>query len=338
MKNKTFKNKNKSLKPLEPMIINILAIAGILSNIAGLFVAASFPSNRRNILPTAICLVFQIVVFIFFRKKLQYSTTCILLTVGCANVLFPLILLADKKGLSGSFVFYLFIAPTAYGVAINKKKWIWVPLATLIEYLYIFTRINNNIADAAVRNIYLYNISFSVGYLFVFFFTFFFANIAFEYNKKLIKMSYRDELTGLYNRRKLDEDLQSQKFRFAVMIDIDNFHNCNNSHGHQFGDLCLKRLADACLFVSCDEFKIYRYGGEEFVILSRLPTQETIKKIKDIQSLYYKELGITLSVGIAQNADYLVPLQVLKKADENMFFVKHNGKNNISLDGNNLIN
>lgn len=336
MKKNQFKNKPKTLKPLEPIIINILAIAGILANTAGLFVAASFPSNRGNVLPTAICLAFQLLVFLF-RKKLPYSVTGILLTAGCTNILFPLILLADQKGLSGSFVFYLFIAPVAYGVALNKKKWLWVPLGTLAEYLWIFSCINNRVADAAVRNIHLYNISFSVGYLFVFFFTFFFANVAFEYNKNLIKLSYHDELTGLYNRRKLDEDLQGQKFRFVALIDIDNFHDCNNSHGHQFGDLCLKRLADACLFVSCDEFKVYRYGGEEFVILSRLPTVETVKKIKDIQNLYYKELGITLSVGVAQNVDYLVPLQIIKKADENMFFVKRNGKNNISLDGMNLI-
>lgn len=334
MKNKPLK----PLKPLEPTIINILAIAGILSNTAGLFVASSFPNNRGNVLPTAICLAFQLIVFLF-RKKLPYSITGILLTFGCTNILFPIILLADQKGLSGSsFVFYLFIAPVAYGVALNKKKWIWVPLATLLEYLCIFVYMNNVVASMAVRNIFLYNINFSVGYLFVFFFTFFFANTAFEYNKKLMKMSYRDELTNLYNRRKLDEDLQLHKFRFIAMIDIDNFHDCNNSHGHQFGDLCLKRLADACLFVSCDQFKIYRYGGEEFVILSRLPIQETVKKIKDIQSIYYKELGITLSVGVAQNTDYLIPLQILKEADENMFYVKHNGKNNISLDGISLIN
>lgn len=333
MKKKQFKNK--PLKPLEPIIINILAIAGILSNLAGLFVAILF-KNTNNIMPTAICLVFQLIVFLF-RKKLPYSLTGILLTLGCTNILFPLILLADKKGLSGSFVFYLFIAPVAYGVALNKKKWIWVPLATLIEYLCIFTYINNKITDVAVRNIYLYNISFSVGYLFVFFFTFFFASAAFSYNKKLMKLSYRDELTSLYNRRKMDEDLQSQKFRFVAMMDIDNFHECNNSHGHQFGDLCLKKLADICLFLACDEFKIYRYGGEEFVILSRLATIETVEKIKKIQSLYYKDFGITLSVGVAQNTDYLPPLQILKKADENMLFVKNNGKNNISLNGVNLV-
>ena len=335
MENKTFKNK--SLEELESIIINCLAIAGITINIIGVFIATLVPSNHYNIFPTATHLAFQIIIFIF-RKKLRYSITCFFLTVGCANFLFPAILFTERMGLSGSFVFYLFIAPIAYGISINKKKWIWAPIATLIEYLFIFVYINNKTASIAAENIYLYSASFSISYLFIFFITFFFTNILFEHSKKLMKITYHDELTSLYNRRKLDEDLQLQKFRFVAMIDIDNFHDCNNSHGHQFGDLCLKKLAEVCLFVSCDEFKIYRYGGEEFVILSRLQTMETIKKIKDIQNLYYKELGITLSVGVAQNTDYLVPQQVLKKADENMFFVKHNGKNNISLDGTRLVN
>lgn len=336
MKNKVFKNKNKPLKPLEPIIINILAIAGILANTAGLFVAASFPSNRGNVLPTAICLGFQLIVFLF-RKKLPYSITGILLTAGCTNVLFPLILLADQKGLSGSFVFYLFIAPVAYGVALNKKKWIWVPLATLIEYLWIFTCINNRVVSAAVRNIYLYNISFSVGYLFVFFFTFFFANAAFDYNKKLMRMSYHDDLTGLYNRRKFNDEIQNNHFRYAIMIDIDNFHEVNNEHGHQFGDLVLKKLADICMFCGNDEFKTYRYGGEEFLILSRLNTEETLKKLKGIQNLFYKSYGITLSIGVSLNNDYGTWQEIVKQADENMFFVKHNGKNNISFDGLHLV-
>ena len=121
------------------------------------------------------------------------------------------------------------------------------------------------------------------------------------------------------------------------MIDIDDFHLCNNEHGHQFGDLCLKKLGDVCLFVSSDEFKVYRYGGEEFVILSRLSTQETVTKLKNIQNLYYQQMGITISIGVAQNADYLTYQQVLKQADENMFYVKHNGKNNISIDGSSLV-
>ena len=91
------------------------------------------------------------------------------------------------------------------------------------------------------------------------------------------------------------------------------------------------------MFVSSDEFKVYRYGGEEFIILSRLGTQDTITKIKNIQNLYYQALGITVSVGVAQNADYLTYKQVVKQADENMFFVKQHGKNGISLDGANLV-
>lgn len=332
---KRFKNNN-TLKPIEPVIVNILAVAGIVSNTVGLILAHTFASNHGNALPTAICLGFQLIIWLF-RKKIPYTITAILLTAGCANVLFPLILLADKKGLAGSFVFYLFIAPVAYGISVSKKRYLFAPILTLIEYLAIFYYIDKNVFTMENRNIILYNLSFSVGYMFVFLFTYFFSNVSFTYNKRLLNLTLHDELTQLYNRRKFDEDLKSKHFRFVAMIDIDDFHNCNNEHGHQFGDLCLKKLADICLFVSSDEFKVYRYGGEEFTILSRLNTQETVNKLKDIQNLFYQQFGITLSIGVAQNADYLTEQQVVKTSDENMFFVKHNGKNNISLDGSHLV-
>lgn len=337
MKNK-FKNNN-TLKPIEPVVINILAIIGIFSNTVGLILSIVFSKEHKSVLPTAICLGFQIIVWLF-RKKMPYTTTAILLTAGCANILFPLILLSDEKGLSSSFIFYLFIAPVAYGISVTKKRYLFVPILTLIEYLVIFYYVDKFVFSYTLedRNIFLYNLSFSVGYMFIFFFTYFFSNISFTYNKRLLKLTFHDELTQLYNRRKFDEDLKTKRFRFIAMIDIDDFHICNNEHGHQFGDLCLKKFADVCLFISNDEFKAYRYGGEEFTILSRLNTQETVNKLKNIQNLFYQQLGLTLSIGVAQNADYLTEQQVVKMSDENMFFVKHNGKNNISLDGSRMVN
>jgi diguanylate cyclase (GGDEF)-like protein len=153
-----------------------------------------------------------------------------------------------------------------------------------------------------------------------------------------MRMSYHDDLTGLYNRRKFNDEIQNNYFRYAIMMDIDNFHEVNNEHGHQFGDLVLKKLADICMFCGNDEFKTYRYGGEEFLILSRLDTAKTIDKIKAIMNLFYKEFGITISVGVARNNDLDDPRQVVKKADENMFFVKSHGKNNISFNGSSLVN
>lgn len=338
-----FKNKKpftkQIVKPIEPTISLVMAIAGVLANFFGLLVSLFLSKTHgvNNVIPTFCCLVFQIILFCLRTKIKNYEILNLLLCVICGNILFPTILISDK-GINGGFLFYLFLAPAAYGVSINKKGLIVLPILTLAEYIFLFFYIDKNIYPAVGRSLVSNSISFSISYIFVFGFTFFFSYLTKEYNKRLMKMSYHDELTGLYNRRKLEEDLQIKHFRFLAMMDIDDFHLCNNEHGHQFGDLCLKKLADACLFISSDEFKIYRYGGEEFVILSRLSTQDTVKKINDIKTIYNKELGITLSVGIAQNADYCTYQQVLKQADENMFFVKHNGKNNISIDGINLLN
>jgi diguanylate cyclase (GGDEF)-like protein len=234
-------------------------------------------------------------------------------------------------------MFYLFIAPVAYGVSVKRKWLIVLPIFTLVEYVWLFSFINNHVYQAVGRNLVSNCISFSVAFIFVFAYVNYFANIAVKYNKRLLKLTYHDELTGLFNRRKLDVDLSGKRFKYCIMIDIDNFHDCNNENGHQFGDLVLKKFADICLFLSSDEFRIYRYGGEEFLILSRLNTEETLKKLKGIQNLFYKSYGITLSIGVSLNNDYGTWQEIVKQADENMFFVKHNGKNNISFDGLHLV-
>lgn len=328
------KNNKNTLKPLEPSIIKILTIAGILANFAGLIVSLLFKANYINILPTMFCLAFQLIVFLF-RNKISYAITGLLLSFCCSNILFPLILITDK-GINGAFVFYLFIAPVAYGVSVKKKWLVVLPLFTLIEYIWLFAFINNHIYQAVGRNLVSNCISFSIAFIFVFSYANYFANTAIRYNKKLLKLTYHDDLTGLFNRRKLECDLNNKRFKYCIMIDIDNFHDCNNENGHQFGDLVLKKFADICLFLSNDEFRVYRYGGEEFLILSRFNESKIIEKIKKIMNLFYKEFGITISVGVSRNTDFEAPEQIIKKADEAMFFVKAHGKNDISF-GTNLV-
>ena len=330
--------KTSEIKPIEPIISLALAIVGILANFAGLLVSIFLSKTHGidNIVPTSICLVFQLILLGLRKKIKNYEITNLLLCFTCGCILFPIILMSDK-GINGGFLFYLFLAPAAFGVCINRKRFFVFPILTLVEYVYLFFYINANISPAVGRSLISNSISFSIAYIFIFVFVYFFSNLTKKYNRKLLKLSYHDDLTKLYNRRKLEHDVENNRFRFIAMMDIDDFHLCNNEHGHQFGDLCLKKLADICIFVGSDEFKTYRYGGEEFVIISRLSTQETIEKIKNIQNLFYQELGITVSVGVAQNADYLTYQQVLKQADENMFFVKHSGKNNISINGIDLV-
>lgn len=89
--------------------------------------------------------------------------------------------------------------------------------------------------------------------------------------RKLEQVSLRDDLTGLANRVCLFEDLQelrSGKDVFSILfMDLDRFKEVNDIHGHVVGDQYLRHFADICRDVFRDRGKVYRFGGDEFVVL-----------------------------------------------------------------------
>jgi diguanylate cyclase (GGDEF)-like protein len=97
------------------------------------------------------------------------------------------------------------------------------------------------------------------------------ANI--RLRKQLTDLACRDALTGLYNRRCLDETVQSwgkadQGERFAcLMIDIDHFKRFNDDFGHEAGDMVMRHVAEMMTNVVGARGDAYRFGGEEFAVL-----------------------------------------------------------------------
>lgn len=102
-----------------------------------------------------------------------------------------------------------------------------------------------------------------------------------------------DHLTGLYNRRRLDEHFQrrlkmhkKEHLLFSIMIDLDDFKKINDEHGHAAGDYALIEMSELLRQVckGGDDF-IARMGGDEFVILGeRTKTEEIIRLIDEISS------------------------------------------------------
>ncbi|HVF68545.1 MAG TPA: diguanylate cyclase [Pyrinomonadaceae bacterium] len=160
-------------------------------------------------------------------------------------------------------------------------------------------------------------------------------------------LSITDPLTGLVNRRYLEERLQeelerSKRHRFAMsfmMVDIDDFKNYNDTHGHQAGDLALEMTAQ-CLKTALRSADVAaRYGGEEFSILlpqTSLPEARVIaerirRRIERTQFPHGKNqpLGaVTVSIGISSfgpEAD--TPASVIYAADRALYVAKSRGKN-----------
>ena len=156
-----------------------------------------------------------------------------------------------------------------------------------------------------------------------------------ESEKRYKELSSRDELTGLYNRRSLD-NRGEQGFRCAIMYDIDYFKNINDTYGHQTGDEALKLLSGIVLKYCSNEFELFRYGGEEFIILSRLPEDVTLEIFQHIMNdvrLNFIVEGnpVTISAGIASFCkDYN---RTIKIADENLYLAKTDGRNKIYMNG-----
>lgn len=162
-------------------------------------------------------------------------------------------------------------------------------------------------------------------------------------NKELQKLAITDNLTNLYNRRKLDELLQNEIHRserfnhtFGVSIlDIDHFKVVNDTYGHQVGDKVLIEIANILKQHSRKTDYVGRYGGEEFLIICPESNQDgmlnLIKNIKeDIEKHQFSDVGHkTASFGITtyQTKDTLET--IIKRADNALYKAKDEGRNMI---------
>lgn len=153
-----------------------------------------------------------------------------------------------------------------------------------------------------------------------------------------------DPLTGLYNRRYLKEEIKKELARsersgvmFCILLlDIDHFKRINDKYGHIAGDDVLKELSAILRNSVRLSDKVFRYGGEEFILL--LPETLVVEAVnlgerirEKIDNFSFSSVGkkISISGGIAQNSiDSSLEL-LIQKADKRLYYAKENGRNNI---------
>ena len=148
-----------------------------------------------------------------------------------------------------------------------------------------------------------------------------------------------DPLTGLLNRRALDDALQlmgKQARPFAlVAVDIDHFKSINDNHGHDVGDEVLARLAGVLRECSRDGDLSFRLGGEEFLLL--LPqtslgvASEVAERLRRrMEATRIEPVGhVTASLGVALCEGGGDAGDALKRADESMYAAKQSGRNQV---------
>ena len=151
----------------------------------------------------------------------------------------------------------------------------------------------------------------------------------------------RDHLTQVYNRKKMQEDLDhfinqnNSNLLCAIFIDADRFKDINDNFGHDAGDRTLQYLANKLQnHANYLNGEVYRYGGEEFVILCFLPKEQIIKKVEDLrvdiksQSVYHrnKDISLTVSIGVAFYDEFKNKDLLVQKADEAVYKAKDKGR------------
>jgi len=166
-------------------------------------------------------------------------------------------------------------------------------------------------------------------------------------NARLKEFSFKDDVTGLYNRRFFSIRLEEEVSRYrrfnhpvsVVLLDLDSFKAVNDELGHAAGDETLRGMAEILLRHSRGINVICRYGGDEFAILlvetSKAGARLYADRIRFVlsSSQFAHRRRITASFGIASLPEDVAPTadDLIRAADEALYVAKRAGKNRVSV-------
>jgi diguanylate cyclase (GGDEF)-like protein/PAS domain S-box-containing protein len=163
--------------------------------------------------------------------------------------------------------------------------------------------------------------------------------------KQLEKLSSTDMLTGIFNRRKIEELLNIEILRSRrhqrnlsiIMLDIDYFKHVNDNFGHHAGDVVLQQTAEVIKKALRQSDMFGRYGGEEFLIICPETNKEEVmvvaEKVRNaVANFKFKIVEHkTISLGVAEFSDEDTLDELVKKADTALYTSKTNGRNRVTL-------
>lgn len=203
-----------------------------------------------------------------------------------------------------------------------------------------------DVSPVAEMAIYVFNVICNFGFLFLVTLVFVMemqaaTNLLRNQNVALDNMASIDPLTGLYNRRSMqdffDEALLAEKGFSLVMCDIDNFKKVNDTYGHDFGDVVLKEISQIIRTQVNDKGHVCRWGGEEILILSNTPLDVTCQIAENIRSeveshvfnCHNQSIHCSLTLGVAAHRQGNTVEDTITHADRRLYYGKQNGKNRV---------
>jgi diguanylate cyclase (GGDEF)-like protein/PAS domain S-box-containing protein len=168
----------------------------------------------------------------------------------------------------------------------------------------------------------------------------------------LREQSVRDHLTGLFNRRYMEETLERELLRAArkqlslgvIMVDVDDLKRLNDTWGHAAGDEILRELGSLLFRQVRAEDIACRYGGDEFIIVlpdaSREVTRERAERICENAKQFHLQFegqslaAVTLSLGVAVFPEHgVTSTAILRAVDAALYRAKHEGRSRVVVAG-----
>jgi diguanylate cyclase (GGDEF)-like protein len=175
----------------------------------------------------------------------------------------------------------------------------------------------------------------------------------------LLDYSERDSLTGLLNRKTFDDQLSKmlaassaeqdslslppgeperrhhseEEKQWLAVVDVDHFKHVNDKFGHLYGDEVLILIANLLTSSFRAQDRVFRFGGEEFVVLLRSTTLENARRIIDrfrmnVEQHDFPQVGkVTVSVGFVAISAFEPPVVILGRADQALYYAKSHGRN-----------
>jgi diguanylate cyclase (GGDEF)-like protein len=175
--------------------------------------------------------------------------------------------------------------------------------------------------------------------------------------QNLLDYSERDSLTGLLNRKTFDDQLSKMlqastdldaiplpgeeerrhhsetEKQWLAVVDVDHFKLVNDKFGHLYGDEVLILIANLMTSSFRAQDRVFRFGGEEFVVLLRSTTLDNAQKIIDrfrlnVAGHDFPQVGrVTVSVGFVSISAFEAPVIILGRADQALYYAKSHGRN-----------
>lgn len=336
---------------IEKSIKNIKVLMILYSVLDFLFIIPDFlyMQNTPDFFNIFMGRFFFIVLFLFFYfyigKAKSYNYFAYLITG--LEVLFLLFFLfvLYKYNTSNFLIQTLAMVVILLGLFILPNKWIYnffvsiFSIAAFLIYTYIFTK---NLAFYEFMSGFIYLLIIVIFCSVFSFILNYYKRIHYATNKQLELLVILDHMTGIYNKRKFEEELtkniyHSKRYGSSLSLaifDFDNFKRINDIYGHVYGDSVIINAISLVnkMIRQTDVFS--KWGGDEFTLLMPCTDLEDsvvlVERIrKAIENYSVGEIKISCSFGVTQLREDDDEITLFNRADRLLYTAKKEGKNNI---------